>query len=339
MSDKFQASRPTRTYGGKPTKQLRTIAGTPDICDMFHSQSASGSLSAKHVPASTSAPVIPQPLQQLQPPENIFSPSMKTPRDAISETNSAVSSSFVPASQYCQSKHINHSGSVLQNLLTVDKEAEDLRSYVPNITIPNVMLEFDKMREYNSDSEYSYEEDNEQVEEDFLTQMSVLEDHDERNEDTMETVVPDLFCGVAQTNWDTRILSNFRTPDVELLWTGKFSGAIQNVKGKLYYQGHCARVCQKIEVNDDPVTGNPAKSRDCDIEGTKLSVMYGNQKGNSKVQKGENCQLWKDLDDMAGIHHSVAPVTLDRIWDLDGWYSTSDTTVISEQVNMPNALS
>ncbi|KAI8611006.1 hypothetical protein BC830DRAFT_696478 [Chytriomyces sp. MP71] len=39
----------------------------------------------------------------------------------------------------------------------------------------------------------------------------------------------------------------------------RVSGAIQCVRGKFYcYQGNCAGVCQKIVMNDYPITGNPA---------------------------------------------------------------------------------
>ncbi|KAJ3239754.1 hypothetical protein HDU78_002626, partial [Chytriomyces hyalinus] len=51
--------------------------------------------------------------------------------------------------------------------------------------------------------------------------------------------------------------------------------------------------------------------RHCEIDEAELSVMYGNQRRNSKQRKGEDR----------------------RYWDNDGWYSANDTVVISRRLN------
>ncbi|KAI8618044.1 hypothetical protein BC830DRAFT_1079474 [Chytriomyces sp. MP71] len=152
---------------------------------MFRSRSAPGRSSSQHSPVSAAAPLTPQPPQKPQPLvdtnnntiECSVSPARKTPRDAIfnRETNSVASSSFVPASQYHQSKWINRADTT------------------------NVMLEFDWTREYNSDTDYSYHEVIEEVAEEFFLQTPEPEDHDESDEDTMEAVVLDSFGDVVLT--------------------------------------------------------------------------------------------------------------------------------------------
>ncbi|KAJ3111442.1 hypothetical protein HK100_002689 [Physocladia obscura] len=91
MSDKRQASRPTRTYGGRPTRQSRAVAGTPDIRDMMRSLSAPGSARpVEQVQASAGPPhqqqqqQLPVHLATLTLPTNILSESSR--RRAISSS-------------------------------------------------------------------------------------------------------------------------------------------------------------------------------------------------------------------------------------------------------------
>ncbi|KAJ3134104.1 hypothetical protein HK100_003804 [Physocladia obscura] len=226
--------------------------------DMFRSRSAPGPSSSQHPPVSPAAPLRlnPQPPQQPQPLvntnnnaiESSASLSRKNPRDAVfnREANSVASSSFVPASQYRQSKRINRAG-----------KAEDLCGYVPDATTPNITLEIDWTREYTSDTEYTYHEVIEEVAEEFCSQTPESEDNDESDEDTIESVVPDSYGGVPLTKLGPKNFVKLWNPITEQIpeptprsclncgqaldW-GK-SGMLR--PGFQTYQSHCSGGCLK----------------------------------------------------------------------------------------------